>query len=582
VTAPGQHLGQRGRPAGSDGSADEDSAQLEQLRQAALATSASIRQLRRKAEEDLIQAKQALEQRSRQLANTVALLNATLEASPDGIVALDLSGKVIIHNARFAAIWDMPRSLLDGGDGDVIARHIESRIAEPEAYRRSVLRQQQTPDVAFREELQLKDGRFFERHATPQMIDGHCAGMVVSWRETTEQRRAEAERLALEQRMRDSQKMEALGTLAGGIAHDFNNIIAAILGNAMILRDDVLPGGEALAWLGEIERAGKRGRELVQRILSFSRRQPLSLRVLSLRPIIEDALALMRASLPASAEFSMTYPEQPVHASVDAIQISQIVMNLCTNAWQAFDGLPGRIDVALDTCLGGSVLPGHAQAVALQHCARLRVRDNGRGIEPSVQSRIFEPFFTTKPAGQGTGLGLSMVHGIVAAHHGSIAFLSVPGEGTTFELLLPLAEAPAAANAASEAETRRPLSRRHVLYIDDDESLVFLVERLLRRRGFRVSGFADAQTALTALRASPDDIDIVVTDYNMPRLSGLNLASIVAGIRPELPVIITSGYISDEIAARASEIGVRHLIRKENSADELCELIGRVIDASGG
>jgi signal transduction histidine kinase/ActR/RegA family two-component response regulator len=559
----------------------EDADQLEQLRQAALATSASIRHIRRKAEEDLIQAKQALEERSRQLATTVALLNATLEASPDGIVALDLSGRVLVYNARFAAIWDMPRSLLECGDGDAVAGHIASRIVDTEAYRRSVLRQQQTPAVAFREELQLKDGRFFERHATPQLIGGQCAGMVVSWRETTEQRRAEAERLALEQRLRDSQKMEALGTLAGGIAHDFNNIIAAILGNTMILRDDVLPGGEALAGLGEIERAGRRGRELVQRILSFSRRQPLNLGVLPLRPIVEDALALMRASLPASAEIAMTYPEQPVHASVDAIQISQIVMNLCTNAWQAFDGRPGRIDVALDTCHGGAVLPGHAQAMALKLCARLRVRDNGRGIEPSVQSRIFEPFFTTKPAGQGTGLGLSMVHGIVAAHQGSIAFLSVPGEGTIFELLLPLAEAPAGPSAASEAETRRPLSRRHVLYIDDDESLVFLVERLLRRRGFRVSGFVDAQAALTALRASPDEIDIVVSDYNMPRLSGLNLARIVADIRPDLPVIITSGCISDEMEVRANELGVRHLIRKENSAEELCELIGRVIESSG-
>ena len=407
----------------------------------------------------------------------------------------------------------------------------------------------------------------------------------------TERKQAEAIRASLEAQLRESQKMEAIGTLAGGIAHDFNNILATILGNAELARQDASANPLALESLEEIRKAGSRGRDLVQQILSFSRRQPTERKPTVLAPIIEESVRLLRATLPARIALDVHCEAEapPVHA--DATQILQIVINLVTNAMQAMPGGPGRIGIRLDTVLLDAALAEAHPVLAVLHACcpgrtlRLAVSDNGPGIDAVTLTRIFEPFFTTKAVDEGTGLGLPVVHGIVQTHQGAIDVTSQPGRGSTFTVYLPVAEVhssesrPAESVAAPSAAPGGGIaigSDRHILYLDDDESLVFLVTRLLERRGFRVSGFIDQRQALDALRADPAAFDLMVTDYNMPGMSGLDAVRAARAIRADLPVAIASGFIDEALRAEADGAGVHELILKANAVEDMCAAFARL------
>jgi CheY-like chemotaxis protein len=281
----------------------------------------------------------------------------------------------------------------------------------------------------------------------------------------------------------------------------------------------------------------------------------------------------------------------------DATQVQQLLLNLCANAWQAIQSLEqqqgrahsGIIDVRLEvhdrkpgeardphvTVVGEGPRPGRYACLA--------VRDNGSGMDQATVARIFEPFFTTKRVGEGTGLGLAVVHGIAQEHGASIEVQSVPGEGTTFRICFPAAQATAQAAAAQPAD-RAPAhgQGRHILYVDDDESIVFLMTRLLERQGYRVSGYTDAQEALAAARAQPGAFDLAVTDYNMPGMSGLEVARALREIRADLPVALASGYITEELRAQAPEAGVSELIYKPNTVDDFCDVVARLANRLRG
>jgi CheY-like chemotaxis protein len=266
----------------------------------------------------------------------------------------------------------------------------------------------------------------------------------------------------------------------------------------------------------------------------------------------------------------------------DATHIHQVLINLGTNAWQAMEGRRGRIEIRLDGITLDSDAARQAGGLPPGRYCRLAVTDSGIGMGDETLQRIFDPFFTTKPVGQGTGLGLSVVHGTMKAHGGAVTVKSKPGQGSTFSLYFPAAE-PAETSgpaAAVVAGARSDGAGRHVLYLDDEESLVFLVSRLLKRQGYRVSGFTRADEALAALRADPGKFDLVVTDLNMPGASGLDVAREVARLRPDLPVVLTSGSINDELKALAPLAGVRELIYKPNTVEELCEVVGRLAGAN--
>jgi len=387
--------------------------------------------------------------------------------------------------------------------------------------------------------------------------------------------RTDRERRSLEAQLRESQRIESIGTLAGGIAHDFNNILAAILGNVALARTDIGVDHPAQRSLEQIRKASTRARDLVQQILAFGRRQPHSLVAQPLQPLIEEAAALLRSTLPSSVALNCTLAREALHVEADATQIQQVLMNLCTNAWHALQDRPGQIRIGLEQHTIEAHGVSRSKALAPGRYARLWVQDSGIGMDAATQARIFEPFFTTKPTGQGTGLGLSVVHGIVAAHQGAIRIDSAPGQGTTVHLYFPITApgalavpAPSRADPATAAGTGE-----HVLYVDDDEVILLLVDRLLVQAGYRVSVFNEGRAAVAAVRAEPMAFDLVVSDFNMPGFTGLDVARAIVEIRPDLPVVISSGYITEDLRAQASAAGVRSLLQKQNTLEELALLV---------
>ncbi|WP_341892817.1 PAS domain S-box protein [Variovorax sp. YR752] len=505
-----------------------------------------------------------------------AELTATLQAVPDLLFDVDAEGRFHgFHSPRHDLLYAPPEAFIGRCVADVVPADAAAVVA------RALQQAGETGrSIGLQYEMVLPQGsRWFELSVSrkPQAA-GALPRFIVLARDISERRRAEIERQKLEQQLREAQKMESIGTLAGGIAHDFNNILAAILGNVALAREDAAGATPVLTSLDQINRAALRARHLVQQILAFSRREQHGLTVQPLRPVMEEALGLLRATLPAGVQLDALLPETPLQVRADATQLQQVLINLCTNAWHALPEQGGRIEVGCERIVLDEALRQRQPELASGAYAHLWVSDNGAGMDAATRERIFDPFFTTKPVGRGTGLGLSVVHGIVRAHEGSIAVDTAPGRGSTFHLYIPSPESGTGnhdVHPALGADVRG--SGQRVLYIDDDEVMVVMVERLLERGGFTVVAESDAAAAVQRLQADPDAFDAVVTDFNMPGMSGLEVARIVAGLRPALPVVISTGYLSEELRAQALALGVRGLLKKENTLEELAGLLRELI-----
>jgi signal transduction histidine kinase len=385
-----------------------------------------------------------------------------------------------------------------------------------------------------------------------------------------------------EEALHHAQKIEALGTLAGGIAHDFNNILLAIAGNTRLAMQELPTDHPVQSGLAEIAKASARATDLVNRILTFSRQSECRREVMQLQPAVEEALKLLRATLPAMIEIAANFCEGLPPARADAMQIHQIIINLVTNAAHAIgDGAAGSITVSLDEV---HVAQSDALTPELKagRYVRLSVSDTGCGMDKATLDRVFDPFFTTKPVGRGTGLGLSVVDGIMRSHEGSVIVSSEPGKGSTFRLYFPALDAPLAVEATRArcdfTGSQVQGHGRRVMYIDDEEALVYLMTRVLQKSGYQVTGFSDAEQALQALRDRPRDFDVIVTDLSMPGMSGFHVARAIRQIRDDLPVVITSGYVRAEDRETAKEVGVRDLVLKPDTVEELAGALEKVFE----
>jgi two-component system, cell cycle sensor histidine kinase and response regulator CckA len=407
--------------------------------------------------------------------------------------------------------------------------------------------------------------------------EGRIIQVVGSGVDVTARKQAEAVRQKLEAQLWQAQKMEALGTLAGGVAHDFNNILSAITGNAELAKQDIAPDHPAATSINEIRKASERAKFLVQQILAFSRKQTSERVSIALQPVVEECTAMLRATLPANVELCVHCEGDTPNVLADANQIHQVLLNLGTNAWHALAGRSGRIDITLEPALiETEVAQQHANLCAGRY-ACLRVTDSGVGMDESTLVRIFEPFFTTKAVGEGTGLGLSVVDGIVKSHEGAIRVTSKPGAGSTFELLFPAANEASRVSAGSSAPQTISGGGRRILYLDDDEALVSLTVKLLKRNGYHAVGYTEPKQALAVFHANPAQFDLLVTDYSMPGTSGIQVVKQIKQLRPDLPVILASGYVTEDLKQSAREAGVRHVISKPQTVTELCEIVQRTL-----
>jgi PAS domain S-box-containing protein len=422
-----------------------------------------------------------------------------------------------------------------------------------------------------------KDGRILWVRETGKAVRRMNGTIfLLACEDITERKQVESEKERLEAQLRQSQKMEAMGTLAGGIAHDFNNILGAILGYGELAQQAASENTEMRRYIDNVMQAGGRAKSLVDRILAFSRSGLSERSPIDVQYVIEETIELLAAAS-LSPDVRMETRLDAAGAAIvgDATQLHQVAMNLCTNALQAMQngGLLSvdldRVDVTEPRLLShGTLAPGPY--------VRLCVKDTGSGIPRPVLDRIFDPFFTTKGLGKGTGLGLSLVHGIVADLGGAIDVFTAIGAGTTFTVWLPGAGEIIAPSGEPLAHLPHGRGQR-VLVVDNERSLVALAEEILAELGYEPVGFSSSVAALRAFRESPLRFDIVLTDESMPELTGTALAGEIALLRPDLPIVLMSGFAGAQLQERARALGIRELLRKPLQRKDIAECLGRVL-----
>jgi PAS domain S-box-containing protein len=383
------------------------------------------------------------------------------------------------------------------------------------------------------------------------------------------------EHRSLDQQFRHAQKMEALGTLAGGIAHDFNNILGAITGYAELAKlDSTQPSVQSCH--DEILRASKRASDLVRQILAFSRQQEQQRKPLPLWPIVNEAVQLLRAVFPSTIEFLIESEQDAPNALIDPSQIHQVVMNLCTNAMQALPNKVGKLGVKVDVFSADEKFARVHPNGRIGRYARLTISDNGQGIDPVILERIYEPFFTTKAPGEGTGLGLAVVHGIVQNHQGIITVESQPGQGTRFQIFFPEHSAHNV-EAGNKTDAFTPGSGQRILVVDDEDMLVRMAAKALTKLGYLAETKQDPLEALQALRTGTGCYDLIITDLTMPSMSGLEFAEQVTLLKPGIPIILMTGFFAKLTDAQLAQAGIKEVMLKPVTLKGLSETIDRLL-----
>jgi len=417
-----------------------------------------------------------------------------------------------------------------------------------------------------------KDGSTFPIaiHSNPIIRDNNTVGLRGILIDLTEQKK-------LESQLRQGHKMEAIGTLAGGIAHDFNNILGIILGNAELAMDDVPEWNPAKMNLKEIRIASLRAKDVVRQLLSFARKTGLEKKPTNIVPIVDESLKLLRSSIPTSIEIRQNVTKNVGTILADPTQINQILINLCTNANHAMpDG--GILEVSLRHATFDEDTASQYPDLTPGRYVNLTVSDTGHGISQEDIDRIFDPYFTTKEIGKGTGMGLAVVHGIVKDHKGIIIVESELGKGTTFSIFFPIVEKEAVVE--TQTDEKLPTGNERILLIDDEEMMVKLGHQRLERLGYKVEATTDPNDGLELFRSQPNQFDLVITDLTMPKITGDKLVKEILNIRPDIPVILCTGFSEKIDEKKAKAIGAAEYVEKPLNQRDFALMIRKVLDGN--
>jgi nitrogen-specific signal transduction histidine kinase/ActR/RegA family two-component response regulator len=399
---------------------------------------------------------------------------------------------------------------------------------------------------------------------------GNRSYLIESFLDISEQKK-------LETQLQQAQKMEAIGTLTGGIAHDFNNILGVILGNTELAQLSMAVSDEAYAKLEVTKEATFRAKQIVNQLLSFSRRTTTEKTTVDVNQITRETINFVRALIPSTIDIQQQFFHEPCIVLANPTQIHQVLINLSVNASHAVDEETGTIRLGVSKTEVGHGEFDHFPKIGGATFVEIIVNDNGHGVAPEIQDRIFDPYFTTKEVGKGTGMGLAVVMGIVQDHGGAIGIDSQPNQGTTIRVVLPLADLDPDTSDVSELHSYRSGKGERILIIDDEELLVELGKDLLERRNYRVEGYMDASAAMERFRANPQSFDLIISDMTMPKMSGSRIVEEARQIRPDIPVIICSGYSKHMDEARADALGCQY-IQKPVDMKILSDTVRKALD----
>jgi len=632
--------------------------------------------------------------------NLLSQLQATLEATVDGIIVVGIDGKIKVFSKRFKKIWNMPDSVLNSKDAKQVLTHVLDLIKEPEVLSRKVQAAFTEFNTNYFDTLYLKDGRIFEYYSRPQKINDKTIGRVWGFRDITDRKQAETalleseakyrelvqnansiilrvdtkgnltffneyaekffgykaeevigknalntilpetdssgrnladlvssvkehleqyasnenenrlrngkrvwvawankavydlkgdikeflcignditERKSLEKQLKQSQKMEALGTLSGGIAHEFNNLLGIIIGNTELALDDVPEWNPAKDCLEEIRTASLRAKDVVRQIMSFARQTSAQRKPIQISTIIQESLKLIGTTIPTTIEINRQIRCESELILANPIEINQILMNLCTNSVHAMSDQTGILEVGLEAIALDSNSARQYEDLKPGEFVKLTVKDTGHGIRTNIIDKIFDPYFTTKDVDVGLGMGMAIVYGIVKKHDGAIKINSAVNKGTVVECLFPIIK-DAGELQVVEIPEELPTGTETILFVDDEASLVKMVKQMLGRLGYLVTGKVSSIEALKAFQADPAQFDLIITDMAMPQMAGDQLVQKLFKIRSDVPVIICTGH-SDRIdKEKAVALGVAAYQMKPYDKKVLANTVRRVLD----
>ena len=512
---------------------------------------------------DVDDIKKAYEDKSR--------LATAVDQAAERVVITDSEGKIVYINPAFERITGYTRDEVIGKYPSIISSGQHGR-----SFYEVLWRTISTGNV-WRGRIinRRKDGQFLHEQSTITPVKD-TSGTIINYVQIATDITEEEN---LRNQLAQSQKMEAIGTLASGIAHDFNNIIQAIMGYTELVMDDLPVESAAHSNLIKVINSAKRSGEMVKQILTFSRSSKAEVKNINIGPLVKEGLKFLKSAIPATVEIKEII--QPIAGNIlgDPTQIYQVLMNLCINASQAMKGENGAIEIVLEQVDLDKNFASHNPPLDAGKHVRLAVSDTGCGIPCNIRSKIFDPYFTTKEVGQGTGLGLSVVHGIVSNCNGAITVNSEPGRGTTFSVYFPLVEDQQQTEQQQHGSEEKPFGSEHVLVVDDEQIIAELIESQLKRDGYKVTTTTEPHKALSLLTADPDKFSVVITDLMMPQMSGMELAEEIRTNWPDKPIIVCTGWNQKVTHDQIKKIGVRAIVSKPTTMDGLAHEIRKALDS---